>query len=360
MTHVLDLAEGISREGFFPEILFFTDGPAVVEARKRNIPARLLLKKGRGPVFIFRLYMFLKKNHYDVLHTHTINANFFGRIAAKLSGVRIILTTIHSHIIDELKGLKKPSLIDRARYLGDLVLSRWAKALVVVSDSIRSRLIRHGIPEEKLHVIENSVDTNRFAPDPETRQQTRKELGIEENAKVTGLIGRMVPLKNHDIFIKAAREICAVENNAVFLLVGDGPLKERLIKTVNDLGLEKNVLFTGWRRDMERIINALDVLVLCSEVEGHNIAVLEAMACEKPVVGTDVRGIRTIVKHGEAGVLVPLRSIKALADAVLSLLTDTSMAQEMGRTGRMIVEEHYSLSRMLSQYVQLYRRVALS
>lgn len=356
MTHVLDLAEWIS-EGFLTEILFFTDGPAVEEAHKRNIPVHLIKKKGLGLMFIYHLYRFLKKNHYDILHTHTINANFFGRIAAKLSGVPVILTTIHSHIIDELKGLKKPSAGDRLRYKMDLFFSRWSKALIVVSKSIQDRLIDQGIQGGKLNVIENGVNTENFRPDIRIRLDVRKELGIEEGAQVVGLIGRMVPLKNHDIFLKAADEICKTGKNVFFLIVGDGPLRERLVRDVHDLGLDNRVFFTGWRLDMVRMVNAIDVLVLCSEVEGHNIAVLEAMACEKPVVGADVTGIRTIVKHGEAGVLVPLRNIKALAGAVQYLLSDTSKAQTMGRTGRMIVERKYSLDHMLSGYRRLYRKV---
>lgn len=360
MTHVLDLAEGIAKEEFLPEILFFTNGPAIEEANKRNIPVHLILKKGIGLVFLYRLYKFLKNNRYDILHTHTINANFFGRIAGKLSNVPTILTTIHSHVIDELKGLKKPSSGDWLRYRVDLFFSCWAKMIFVVSESIHKRLFDYGIPERKLHVVENGVDINKYRPDVKIKHDIRMELGIDENADVVGIIGRMVPLKNHDIFLKAALEICKIRKDVYFLLVGDGPLNDRLHQDVLKLGLEKRIYFTGWRTDIDRVIQSINVFVLCSEVEGHNIALLEAMACEKPVVGTDVAGIKTIIKHGETGILIPLRDIKALADAVLSLLSDTDKAGAIGRMGMMTVKNKYSLDSMITNYLELYRRAAAS
>lgn len=359
MTHVLDLAEKLPKYNIQAEILFFTKGPSIDEARKKKIPVHLILKKGRGLIFLYNLYKFLKKNRYDVLHTHTINGNFYGRLSGKLSNIPVLLTTVHSHIIDELKGLKKPSLLDHFRYRIDLFFARWSKALIVVSENIHERLIGHGIPAKKIYVIENGVDTSKFKPSYQTGIDVRKELGISVKAKVVGIIGRMVPLKNHDFFLDTAKEVLRERENACFLIVGDGPLKNHIQSYAYSLGLREHVIFTGWRNDIERIITALDILVLCSQVEGHNVVILEAMSCEKPVIGTDVRGIHSTIRNNENGVLVPLGDSTALAKAILFLFNNPEKAKSMGDAGRKYIQKKHSIDRMVSAYINLYQDLSI-
>lgn len=359
MTHVLDLAEGLIKEKFQPEILFFTEGPSIEEARKRKIPAHLLIKKGIGLVFLWQFVKYLRGRHFDVLHTHTINGNFFGRIAGKLSGVPVLLTTVHSHIIDELKGLREPSIGDHIRYRIDLFFSRWNKALIVVSETIKDILVLHGIPSNKIHTIENGVDIKKFRQisTPVNNLNLKKELGIPEGVKVIGIIGRLVPLKNHEIFLYAAKEVANKRKDVCFLVAGDGPLRDRLRELTEKLGLVDRVILAGWRTDIERVMPLIDILVLCSQVEGHNIVILEAMACGKPVIGTDVRGIRSTVKNGENGLLVPAGDSVALEKAMLNLLEKPSEAEAMGRTGRRYIEERYSVDRMMADYLKLYQEM---
>ena len=359
MTHILNLAERLPKEKIFPEILFFTEGPSIKEAKKRNISTYLILKKGFGLVFFYKLCKYLKKNHHDILHTHTINANFFGRIAGKISGVRVLLATVHSHVIDELKGLKKPSIFDHIRYRIDIFLSRWNRCLVVVSEAIREQLIRQGIPASNIRVIENGVDTNKFRPNLQIGLDVRKELDIPEEAKVVGIIGRIVPLKNHDLFLRSAEKISKNRKDVYFLIVGNGPLLNSIRNYAKSLGLSDRVIFTGWRTDIERIIPALDMLVLCSQVEGHNIVTLEALACGKPVIGTDVRGIHTMIKHGENGMLVPVDNSTALAKAILYLIGNPQIAERMGETGRNYVVNKYSADYMISAYLKLYQEMGI-
>lgn len=357
MTHILELAEKLPKDKIKPEILFFTQGPSIDEARKRKIPTHLILKKGRM-LFIYELFKFLMNNRFDILHTHTINGNLYGRLAGKLSRVPILLTTIHSHIIDELKGHKVPSIFDHFRYRTDLFLSRWNKALFVVSEGIRERLLKHNIPGNKIYVIENGVDTTKFKPSYETGMAVRKELGIPEKSKVVGIIGRLIPLKNHDIFLCAAKEVLKKVKNVYFLIVGDGPLMNKMQSYVYSLGIAENVIFTGWRTDIERIIPALDILVLCSKIEGHNIAILEAMACEKPVIGSDVSGIHSVIKNNENGVLVPEGDPVALSKAILYLLSHNEKAESIGKAARKYIQERYSIDSMIGAYVNLYEALS--
>lgn len=354
MTHVLDLAEGVIEANIQAEILFFTDGPSIGEANKRKIPFHIIKKKGFGLVFIAKLYRFLKINRFDILHTHTINGNFYGRIAGKLAGITYLLTTVHSHIIDELKGLKEPSLFDQFRYRIDLFFSRWTSTLVVVAESIRVRLIKERIPVEKINVVENGVDINEFKPSPQIGLEVRKELCIPDGKKVIGIIGRMVPLKNHMLFLESAREVSKERQDVYFLIVGDGPLRDNIQKYAKSLEFGKRIIFTGWRSDINRIIPSLDILVLCSQVEGHNIVILEAMSCEKPVIGTDVRGIHSIIKNSENGILVPPGDPIGLAKTMLYLLNNPEKAEALGKAGRRYVKEKFSVDKMVSAYLHLY------
>ncbi len=227
----------------------------------------------------------------------------------------------------------------------------------MVSDAIRERLISHGVPESKIRVIENGVDTDRFRPDSERAALVRAELGIPERAKVVGIVGRMVPLKNHDIFIRALKMVSRSESDVWGLVVGDGPLKDRLLSLAGVEGLSERVVFTGWRTDMERVLAAVDILVLCSQVEGHNVVILEAMACEKPVVGTDVYGINSVIKNGRNGLLVPPGNPERLAEAVLTIIRDPSKGAAMGKKARRCIERDYSVEKMLSSYTKIFGEI---
>lgn len=360
MTQVLHLAGGLPRGKASPEILFFTNGPSIEEARNRGISTQLIRNRGPRLVFLWELCKFLKRNRYDIIHTHTLNGNFYGRIAGKLSSVPVLLTTVHSHILDELKGLKKPSIGDHFRYRIDLFFSRWCKSLIVVSETIRERLIGHGIPASKIRIIENTVDIDKFKPDTISGVEIRKEFGISQEAKLVGIVGRMIPLKNHDVFLQAAREVSNKKQNVYYLVVGDGPMMENLRDLARSLGLGDHAIFTGWRTDMGKIVTAFDLMVICSEVEGLNVAILEAMACGKPVVGTNVRGINSVVKNKENGLLIPAGDSGALADAILYILDHKSEAEAMGNTGRKQVIEKYSVKNMISAYLKLYQEVCVS
>ena len=354
MTHVFDLATNLPKHEFQPVIIFFTGGPAIEEAERRRIPVYLILRKRFRLLFLLRLCRFLIKQDIKVLHTHTLNANFYGRIAGKLAGVPVLLTTVHSLIIDELKGLKKPSAGDYLRYKADLFLSRMCNNLVAVSGNIKERMTTQGIPAEKIHVIPNAVDTDKFQSGAVNVKEVKKEFGFSPESTLVGIIGRVVPLKNHAIFLKAARQLSNRLENVNFLVVGDGPLLESMKRLSRELGLGGRVVFTGWRLDVERIMPALDVLVLCSQVEGLNITVLESMACEVPVVGTDVPGINSIVIHDNTGILVPVGDIETLTDALHSLLNDSAKAKAMGRAARKYILDNFSMDRLVSSYIEVY------
>jgi len=155
--------------------------------------------------------------------------------------------------------------------------------------------------------------------------------------------------------LAAARRVVDAFPQVKFLVIGDGPLRGELERKARDLGIADRTVFAGWRGDVDRILPKIDVGVLCSRTEGHGVAVLEAMACGKPVVGTDVPEINQTISAGENGLLVPPGDPEALSGAITDLLRHPSKRTEMGRKARRHVEKNYSVEKMVQDYDEFYR-----
>jgi glycosyltransferase involved in cell wall biosynthesis len=205
--------------------------------------------------------------------------------------------------------------------------------------------MRYGCPPKKIRIVPNAVDTNLFSP------QTERE----ENLVVW--VGRFVPEKGLEYLLKAAKIVSGKAKNVKFLLVGDGPLKAKIMKLASDLGLlGKFVRFTGplKREQVANILGRASVFVFPSLREGLPLSVLEAMACGTPVVGSDVPGIKDLVVNGENGLLVPARNPKMLAEALLTLLNEVELRKEMGRRARRVVVAEYSWDSVISKIEKVY------
>ena len=356
-TIVLELASGLMKMGVDTEVLFFSMGSSVAEAKKRGIAIHYIpKKKGRMLLFIWQLWQYVRKNNIDIIHSHTINGNFFARVAGKFSGIPVI-TTVHSYIIDEMKGLKKPSFGDLIKYELDIFMHRWVVALVTVSQGIAERVMNRGISPDKVEVIPNGINLEYFRPAMETGLNLANEFGISGEDRIVAIIARLVPIKDHWSFLSAAKEVLKVTDKVKFLIIGDGPLRGELELFAKQLGIDKSTIFAGWRSDVDKILPLLDVVALSSHMEGHVIAFLEAMACGKPVVGTDVQGISETITSGENGLLVPINDPTAMAEAIKSLIFYPDKMAEMGNRARKYVEENYSIQTMLESYLKLYQTV---
>ncbi|MFX0197534.1 MAG: glycosyltransferase family 4 protein, partial [Candidatus Hodarchaeota archaeon] len=213
---------------------------------------------------------------------------------------------------------------------------------------------RHVLPQKTM-TIQYGVDTGKFYP---IRGRTiRDELGISKEARVLGTVARFTEQKGHQYLIDAAPKIVSAFPDVYFVFVGDGPLRSELHFKVHQLGLDSQVLFLGFRSDVRDLLNAFDVFVLPSLYEGLPNVVLEAMACGKPVIATEVDGTPEAVVQGETGILVPTQDSEALANAIIELLGDRRKVEEMGRRGRERVEMKFSLDSEINKFVELYERL---
>jgi glycosyltransferase involved in cell wall biosynthesis len=203
-------------------------------------------------------------------------------------------------------------------------------------------------------LIRIGLDLERFtraAP----RGPFRGAIGVPIDRPLVGIVGRLTPIKRHDLFIAMAEHVSRCRPDVLFAIIGDGELWTALNKEVARRGLADRVHFSGWRQDLESVYADLDVWVCCSVNEGTPVSVIEAGAAAKPVVATDVGGVSDVVVDSETGVLVPSGDSGALSEAVLSLLDDPARAAALGSAARRWVLGRYSADRLLGDIRMLYR-----
>ncbi len=286
----------------------------------------------------------------EILHTHRIKENVLGALLKRRGRARRLVRTVHglSEFSRGLAGLKSRAY----GYINRYASWRYFDRVITVSDDIRHRLG----DLSSAATIHNAVDLPG-EPDPAVKAEVRREFGLPPDAPVIGSAGRMVPVKQYDMFLRAAAQISEKRADARFLLFGDGPELDDLKALANDLGLGDRVQFTGFRDDILRALQALDVLLMTSRHEGIPTVALEAMALQLPVVSTDVGGMREVVDHGKTGYLAPRDDLPALIEHTLALLDDPGMRGEMGDRGRLAVVEEFSSDVLTTRVSALYREL---
>lgn len=358
VTHVLTLSKELNKRGIKTKILFLNKGPAIDEANRLKLDNDVVLNN--MPFNICAIYMainIIRANKIDIIHTHTIRGNFIGRIASILSLKKLsIITTVHSYIADELKGNTILSLKDRLLCLREASTSSIVDHYICVSDKLKDVLIQRKYNKKKLSVILNGVFVPEKRSIKNTRKAIRKEFEFDDSDIVVCIIGRLVPLKNHDLFIKAASRLSSTNACFKFMIVGDGPLFDSLNKMSKDRGLENKVIFTGWRNDINSILSGVDIYVICSTIEGLNISILEAMASGKPVIGTKVKGIYDIIEDAETGLLVNPDDVDSITCAIKKLADNAELRLNLGLKGRQLIKLNYSINKMVNDTYQVYKK----
>jgi glycosyltransferase involved in cell wall biosynthesis len=311
-----------------------------------------------------RLYRYLKKNQFDILHVHTPIASIIGRVAGWAAHVPIRIYTAHGfYFHDEMPG------IQRAFYIGlERFGARFGNFILTQSEEDRQTAIREKITNpERVLTIGNGVDvTGRFNPDnisPQTTARCRAEFDIPPSAPVVGMIGRIVREKGYFEFVEAASHIIREFPETHFLCIGDAlksdydASKIELQRRIAQLKLEERIHFTGLRNDIPDLLSLMTVYVLPSYREGMPRSVIEAMAMARPVVATDIRGCREEVVEGKTGHLVPPRDAIALARAVCAILADPANSENFGIAGRRRAVSEFSEEDVLSRQIRVYEQL---
>jgi glycosyltransferase involved in cell wall biosynthesis len=262
---------------------------------------------------------------------------FYAGLAGRLSGRSVIW---HLRISDQDLQL-------------DWLLVRMATRIIAISEAVKARLKRWPRAHGRCIVVPNGLDLAAFVAAKE-QAVVRGSLGIGPEERVIGLVGRLVPFKGHRYLIQAFADVRLRHPSARLLVVGDGPERDKLEQQVGDMGLKGAVHFTGHRCDVPDMLSIMEIFVLPSLGEHFGRVLLEAMALEKPVVGTRAGGVPEVVEDGVTGVLVPPANPEALAEGIIRLLDDPAQARAMGRAGRRRVETHFNLRRHAELVEEVY------
>jgi glycosyltransferase involved in cell wall biosynthesis len=298
----------------------------------------------------------LKAFKPQIVHTHTAKAGTVGRTAA-MAYNRSVATrarTVHTYHGHSLEGY--------FRYAGAFIsierlLARTTDRLIAISPRIAADLrdrYRIGRPDQWTVVPLGFDLAPLVAIDDRARVEARRALNLDAAAPVVTIVGRLTAIKQHELFLKVAREVHARQPSAVFVIVGDGDRRAELEAMAGDLGLRRHVRFLGWRQDLATVYGAADVCALTSRNEGTPVAVIEALAAGLPVVCTDVGGVRDVVNNQELGAISADSDVSGLAAHVVDALAPGARTPERIAARRASVTARYGFDRLVSDLATLY------
>ena len=295
-----------------------------------------------------QLIKVLRRVAPDVVHSHT-GVWFKASRAARLAGVPVVIHTEHGRRVPE-------RVTDR---LIDNLASRSTDLIIAVSEALAEVLRRRVVHDQRrLRVITNGVDVDRLRP-PLDAASLRRVLDIPAGTPVIGSIGRLEPVKNYRLALRAFARIEELDCGPppLLVLVGDGRERGMLEELATALGIAGRVRFLGWRDEVERLYGAFDLFTLTSRSEGTSISLLEAMSMGLCPVVTDVGGNRGVLGPDLASLLVPSDDDAALAAAWRRHLLDAELRRDMGRRARARVQSEFSLERMVENHIEIYREL---
>lgn len=343
---VIDLCKKIDKDKFHPTVCCLNDkGVFADELEDVGIEVIPLYKKPKfDPYIICKIYKLIKNKQTDLVHTHLWTANFWGRIAAKLSGVKVIVITEHN--VDVWKK--------RTHFWADKLLSFITNKIIAVSNKVKEFYIKMTkISPDKFITIYNGVDLTKFNIQTNVLEK-KKEFGIKPTDKVIVIIGRLEAAKAHHIFLNALKEIINRVQNFKAFIIGDGSLKQEIILLAKKLNLHHHVIITGLRKDIPELLSLADLFVLSSTREGFPITLLEAMSCGIPAVVTNVGGNSELCINGETGLIVDSNNPKALAEAIFILLTDQNLSGNFSKASKARIQTLFTTEIMTKNHETLY------
>ena len=335
--HTRILCAGLDKNKY--RVIIVTRPGSIVPYYKEQgfevVPVELRHKPGS----ILKLLGIIKKYKIHIIHTHNMLADRRGCVAGWLGRVPIVVTTIHTLMnTDRFGEQKRGTSIWQYNFL----LKHVPKKIIALSEEVKRHTRKElNLEDDRISLIPNASDLSRLNKSV-NKQEKKREFGIDEDCCVVGTVGRLVELKGYPYLIKAASLILQkFPEKLKFLIVGDGYMSDELKDLAGNLGIADKIIFAGQRRDVPEILHIFDVFVLPSYYEGLPRSIIEAQACGVAVVATNVGGTPEVVINDKTGILVPSKDEKAIAKAVIDLLTNKDKARRMGNAGREWVQKQF-------------------
>lgn len=310
---------------------------------------------------VLELNRHIKKYDISIVHAHDDKSSLYGMFLKLLNPKVKIMYTCHLYKIYTINdcggyiGFFK-SWVRRKIALN--IMKLYASPILAVSDATKRLLIKDGIKGSKIEVLLNAIDHNFWRKD-HISSVFRKELNIDEDVFLIGLIGRLGYDKDLSIFLKVAKEVLFHYPETIFVLVGEGRTDEMEIlkRQCIDDGISKSVIFTGFRSDLKNIYSALDIFLLTSTAEGLPNTVLEAMSMEVPVVSTSVDGVPELVVDGKTGFLCGIGAVDNLTEKVIALIENNELRENFSKAARERIKAEFSFDKRLRLIEEYYVRL---
>ena len=361
---------GLIKKGYKVEII--TGSSSSVEGSMHEITERLkipvhtfpYLRRKISPlwdlVITFQLFKFIKKNKFDIVHTHSAKAGVVGRIAAWLAKTPIVIHHNHGNPFHRFQNWFVRELFKSIEKFASLFCIK----IVSVTYTIVDEMVANKIASrEKFRVIRSGFDVENFMNyDTTNDNNTREKYGLSKNDIVLGNIGRLSVLKGHTYLLQAFEKVSRQLSNAKLVLVGDGEIKDELTKFISERNLSDKVIFTGlvWPKEIPSIISVLDVVVHTALLEGLPRVFAQSMLMGKPVISFDLDGAHEVIVDGKNGYLIEPMNIDMLAQKILDLVSDISKARKFGEFAKNNISDDFSIQTMVDNTDRLYQELLLN
>lgn len=312
-----------------------------------NIPHYTAERKSKFSLaFIKQLINVVRNDNVDVLHVHDSNAFSLSMLALKfLKDVKFVYSRKRNNRI-------KKNYFKNLKYNNKRINS-----IVCVSNAVKEVLLPVVEKPEKIKVIYDGIDVSKFNP-KKSREILEKDYDISPDTTIIGNIAGLTKQKDLFTFIEAAKEIKSSHHGKIkFLIVGQGPLEKELKDFRDDLGLQEDVIFTGFRKDVPEILPEFDLFMISSETEGLPLSIMEAFACKVPVVATAAGGTGEAIENKITGMISPVKDAAALAKNVLLTLNDPELKNSMIENAYELVHQKFTLEVMQKEYYEFYKNL---
>lgn len=339
------------------------EGDMIYLAQKHGIIPTIIPEMGReihwydDLITLVKLIKIIRNYKPDIIHTHTAKAGTIGRLAAILTRIPVCIHTFHGHVFSGYFSSKK----NRFFILIERFLAKFTQIIVAISPNQKLDLsCKYKIAtQNKFKVIPLGLDLEPLLSLSTENMDSKTDFGLNTDCKVVSIIGRLVPIKNHELFIKSANLLVNQYKAEVqFLIVGDGECRSEIQQRVKENNLTERIHFIGWQSDMVKVYQVSDIVVLTSRNEGTPVSLIEAMAAGKPVVSTNVGGVKDVVSDGITGFVTPSNNEKILSKKILLLLNDKKLREQFGKEARKKAGENFSIKRLVNDVTSLNRELS--